>query len=354
MIVRTIIMPVTQKEIAKRLGVSPQAVGFGLRGDGTLSQEMRQRVLHMASEMGYDKFSNNEARILSSQRHGKKVLTGMIAVLRDRDYNGTPLREIPYFTPMLDGIEIEAMNLGLDVAMCSLHGDELPRIIRNEKVDGLIVMTWQEKILQACHGLNMPKVGLLMPGISDHAIEVDDEEGAYLVTKHLLELGHRCIALLGLSVGTPLGRTRSAGYRRAMLEASISKEEHIVEDTLPYITLEQAALATKNLLEKRPDITAIFGMGDWVAIGAMQQVQRDGIRVPEEMSIVGLDDFSGPYNLSPTLTSVSFDFLSMGHRAVQWLHERSTGQDKDFIRMPTEVFPPTLQVRNSSAPPRSK
>lgn len=346
-------MPITQKQIAERLGVSPQAVGFALRGDGTLSQEMRQRVLQMASQMGYDRFSNNEARVLSSQRHGKRAPTGMIAVLQDRDFNGIPLREVPYFTPLLDGIEIEAMQLGLDVLMCPLHQDRMPRLVREEKVDGLIILAWQDQIWEKCRDLEIPKVGLVASGEGDLALEVNDEEGAYLVTKHLLAMGHRKIGVLSIPLSTYLGRTRSAGYRRAMTEAGIDPSEFIINDSLPYVTLDEAAAGAARLLEDHPDVTAIFGLGDMVAIGALQQVQRVGLRVPEDICVVGMDDFSAPYNLSPTLTSVSFAHQKMGRRAVQWLYEITMNGGNKPSKVVREVYPPTLHIRESSSPLRN-
>src|SRR5690349_4332908 len=128
-------MGVTLKQIAAELNVSQPLVTYALNGKPGVSPQMRQAIIETAERLGYNKYSNREARMLAARRHGRRVATGMIALIfpryGDAPWAGdTPWTAVPYFRAMVDGVEYEAGLRGLDLVIAPYrHQDSLPRIV---------------------------------------------------------------------------------------------------------------------------------------------------------------------------------------------------------------------------------
>ena len=346
-------MGITQKQLAEELGLSRVWVSRALNNHPGVPLASRQRVQEVAKRFGYDEYSSRDARALSARRHKKTLVNGTIAVLMENDFHGIPLRAAPYFTPLLDGIEEEAARRKLDVLLCSPRGEQVPRLLNEGMVDGVIVVALYESIWRTCRHLQMPLVSLAEPDAAAHCLEQQDEEGAFLLTRHLVELGHRHIALLSLPTSYRAARLRYEGHRRALDEAGLARRE-MPFVTLPAATPEAGYAALDGLLGAHPDVTAVFCINDWVAQGVLRRARELKLRVPQDLSVAGFNDFPMNYDVPLALTTVGFDRQEMGRRAVQWQQEETenvvAGTDAGALRR--EGFAPRLLVRESTGRPR--
>src|SRR5688500_14425796 len=130
-------MTVTQQQIADRLNISRSWVARALNGYDTVSPEMREKVHAVAKELGYDLGGNQAARAMVAKRYGQKVRNNILAFALAPMLTPSP-RHLPLFTPLLDGMETEAAPMGMDVFAFSMRYDELPRLIRERGVDGVV------------------------------------------------------------------------------------------------------------------------------------------------------------------------------------------------------------------------
>ena len=219
---------VTQKDIAKRVGVTQQSVALALKGNRRVSMDTRRRVEQVAAELGYDRLGNADARALIARRYGKQFKTGIIAVSLTAGM--APMRGIPYFFPIIDGIEKYAGQHGLDIYLW-YHMDDrpIPRLIRDRGVDGVIVVANGHM-----DGLaNGPVTTVSIASGEGNYVASDDREGARIAVHHLAELGHKSIAYFGWDAThegkCEAGAERHTGFRQGMLECGLSVDEKLID-----------------------------------------------------------------------------------------------------------------------------
>jgi LacI family transcriptional regulator len=366
-------MSVTQKDIAERLNISQSQVARALSGRSAgrsaVSAETRQRIEAVAREMGYVFGTNHGAREMAARRHGNRIHTGAIAVLYPT-LEGTSLRQLPFFSPVLDGMESEAVVQGLDIFMCMVRHKEVPRLIRDGGVDGVISISGvapEMRTTQAVYALDIPIVTFQSSAEGAGSVMPDDRGGAYLATRHLIELGHRHIAFLGIEspgyAETCIARLE--GYRDAMREAGIQVRDEWIENSLPYHSTQVGAYCPgcdgcaccrgfDRLLERNPEfLTAIVCYNDPVAMGTVVRARAHGLAVPHDLSVVGFDNTSEQYHFLPTITSVNIQRYEMGQRCVRLLNELIT-HEVHRVGNGTEhqiVFPVNLALHESTAKP---
>lgn len=342
-------MSVTQKQIAERVGISRPMVALALSGHPQVSVKTRERIEKAAREMGYHAGSNREARALIARRFGKRVRTGIIAVLMPMPlFEGVPLTGVPFFAPLLQGIENAALAREQDVLLSSMHGERMPRLIAENGADGVICIgsvNYDLSTLAApavvCNG-HVEGAWTLVP---------ENAKGTRAATQHLLELGHKRIAFLGLPVRPDkTAAERLRGYRDA-LRAANCLDDKLIETNLYGPTLEEGARGFQMLVERKAKFSAIVCFNDLIAMGAMHAARSAGLRVPRDLSVVGFDDVSAEYSCKPRLSSVFFDRAAMGKRAVEIIEE-SFDSGKSIAPAPRrETFAVELRVRASTAPP---
>ena len=336
--------PLTQKQIAEHLGVSRQLVGFALRGEGRMADEVRQQILEVAQRNGYHRYSNSGARTLAARRYGKRAATGMLAVLFEATFDDQPLSEVPFFIPFFAGLETEAIRQGLDLVLCALRPGELPRLVSERQVDGIVSLAAPIETLNALAQLDLPLVSVLYGIEGFPSLQLDNANGARLAARHLIELGHRRIAYLGLEKG--LAAARLSAFRRALDERDLLDETCIVStDGVPSRAVG-AQLMTRLLERHRGadlPFTALACYNDMMAMGAIEVLQTRGLRVPADVSVVGFDDVSLQYSFAPALTSIGFSRQEIGKRAIQRLCQ------SDDAGGP-EIFPVELVQRDSTRP----
>jgi LacI family transcriptional regulator len=266
----------------------------------------------------------------------------------------------PYDGDILHGVEAAAAEVGLDVLICRHCAEKLPRLIERQEVDGVIVLAAGDDVRAQIRELNLPAVNLINEYASFHSISVADYQGIYDAVQYLAGLGHSDIAYIGHLVDPDAGevykasRRRFAGFQAAMRDCGLEAE--YVDTSLDLQNLEVAAAAMEGLWKKsRGKITAVVCYNDILAMGAIRALQQQGVCVPEEVSVTGLDDISRQFAFTPSVTSGFYDRFRLGQRAVeilwnsrpQWLAGKKT-------KLVHEELPVQLAVRESTAPPRTK
>jgi len=354
-------MPVTQKEIAQKLNVSRSLVARALKGYPDVSPETREKIQQAAAELGYDPNTNQAARSLAARRYGLRAKTGIIAVMFPAMMDSSP-RNMPFFMPFFDGMEREAHDLGMDVCLCWVRPGQLPRMIRERSVDGVVALADYPQELLAIKKLQLPLVAYQDHFEGAHCVIPDDRKGTYLATRHLLEQDHRNIGFLGCAVDEHGIKTddnlRLLGYLDALREFGVTPRPGQIETGLAFPQSTElsycqgcnkcAACAgwqsLKNKNRKNP-LTAVVCQNDTIAMGLIDHARQDGVEVPRQLSVVGFDDISQRYHFHPAITSVKFSRYDMGRCAVRLIHEHD-----DAATCRQHVFPVTLVEHQTTIP----
>ena len=340
--------PLTQKQIADELGVSRQLVGFALRGKGRMSDEVRRGILEAARSNGYHQYSNREARSMVSRRYGKRAATGVLAVLFEATFENQPLSNVPFFVPFFEGLETEAISRRMDLVLCPVRPGELPRLVSERQVDGLVCLATPHEFNQRMAQLDLPLVSIFYPVEGCPSLEIDNAGGAALAARHLMELGHKRIAYICLE--RQMAATRLASFRATLDQNGLLDEALIAHtDATPSIATGQKLM--RELLSRghSPELpfTSLACYNDLMAIGAVEVLQEAGYRVPDDVSVVGFDDVSLKYPATPALTSVNFSRQDIGKRAIHLLCQ--TGAESPNANL-NEIFPVELVQRASTRP----
>ena len=332
----------TLNDVARLAGVSSMTVSRVINNSGHIGPETRAKVNQAIVELGY--MPNVLARQLRSKR------TKTIALVLTDITN-------PFFTTIARGVEDTARAQGYAVMFCNTDESEAEeleyvRVLIQRRVDGVLLVpaTDSSGSLQLLHKHGLPVVVLDRHVRSGQVDEVrtDSEAGAYLAIRHLIDLGHRRIAVLTGPADVSTSMDRVAGYRRALAEESLEPDSR-------YILFGEYNDAsgfemTRRILAARPRPTALFAANNFIAFGAIQALREAGLSIPEEMSIAVFDDLPQGWVFDPFLTVVSQPAYEIGRRATELMLERLTGEAPAEPR--TIVLPSELIARRSTAPPR--
>lgn len=332
---------VSLRDIAEHAGVSFQTAGKALNGEGRVAPATRQRILAAAAELGY--VPNTVARSLKtrSTRSIGFVASGLASYV---------------LTPLMRGVEREATAQGYFSIFTLAEGDgahidQLVQQLLERRVDGVVSAA-------IAHQSYAPLIDLLgtVPSVSavsdfgagiPHVVE-DHRQTGRLTAGHLTALGHTEIAAItGDSVWQPLAG-RLGSFAAGIGRADPDWASRLVE--CGSWTAEGGYRAMNTLLDRSPGITAVFVLNDYMAIGAMHALRRRGLRIPEDVSIVGCDDIELTRFTDPPLTSIRISFEDIGAAAVHLLLGRVAGEDGigDGMELPVE-----LMVRESTGPVRT-
>ncbi len=302
---------VSVKDVAARSGVSFQTTSKVLNGKGSVSQVTRARILRAASDLGY--VPNLQARSLVT-RSSRAV--GLIAG-DFSDYN---------LSRFIVGAEREARRQGYAVLVTSIDAEgsggeyALPALMER-RVDGILLAAPQmEEDRAAARALQgtVPAVSLHhVPGGEVSTVGSDHVATGLLATRHLIERGHRVIATIVGTRGRRVTQSRLRGYRLALQEAGLPFDEDLVDDGRWEIA--GALEASIRLLNRRPDLTAIFAQNDTMAIGVLSALRRLGKRVPDDCAVIGCDDIDMAAYTVPPLSTIRVPFFETGAEAMRLL-----------------------------------
>jgi LacI family transcriptional regulator len=334
---------ITIKDVARAAGVSVATVSRVQNSSALVKETTRRRVGEVAERMGYS--PHGAARSLITSR------TNTIGVLLPDLYG-------EFFSEVIRGIDQTAQLHGLHLLVSSSHDDRsaLETAFRSMRgrVDGLIVM-WPEMDETALPSFpaRFPVVLLSSPigprGFD--VITVANYEGAYAMVCHLLDLGHRRIAIIKGVEGNADAAERLRGYRGALASAGLSS---MAVEVAGDFTEESGFRGAAELLQRPVRPTAIFAANDAMAIGALSALRDAGLKVPDDIALAGFDDIPMARYLEPALSSVHVDISALGERAT--LRLLAAVRDKDRHEHRAETLPTTLVLRRScgSAAPASR
>ncbi len=326
----------TIKDVAARAGISYTTVSHVVNGTRPVSDQVRSKVEAAIAELGY--VPSGVARSLRVRA------TGTLGLLLPNASN-------PYFAELARGIEDHAERNGYSVILCNSDDDidkqlRYLRVLLERRIDGLIVATVASDaaFAQALAALRVPLVLVdrSLEGVSADQLRVDHEQGAYMATRHLLELGHRRIVCIGGPASTQVVQLRAGGYRRALDEAGI--EAQAVVDCAFTSPAGHAAAQVLLAGEQRP--TAIFAGNDMIALGVLRAAAERGLQVPQQLSVVGFDDIEVSRYLHPALTTVGQRIGQLGEQAAERLLARIR---KPGLAAEQRLIEPTLMLRESTA-----
>ncbi|MEV6012917.1 LacI family DNA-binding transcriptional regulator [Streptomyces sp. NPDC051976] len=327
----------TIRDVADRAGVSKSLVSLVLRGSDQVRPEKREAVLRAVRELGYR--PNAAARSLSEQR------TRTIGVLLNDLRN-------PWFVDLLDGLNPLLHDNGLHMLLADARlnrrtGQDLAGPFLDLRVDGLLVVgTLPDPAALGTVAERIPVVvagarEAVPPGVD--VVAGDDEQGARLVTEHLISLGHRRIAHIA-------GYGAVGELRRRSFEATM--REHGLADTAlvePSDMTEEGGYRTTVRLLSRPERpTAIVAVNDIASVGALSAAEELGLRVPRDLSVTGYDNTSLSRLRHLWLTTVDNAGHEVGRRAARCLLDRF---DTPSTPGRVHLAPPTLEIRGTTVPP---
>ncbi len=327
---------VTIKDIAKVANVSYATVSRALSGSAEIGEETRERVLRICTEMGYT--TNYVAQSMVMKR---TKLIGLIVASIDN----------PFMAELAYHIEGRARELGYNLMLCnSSHDLELERdvfkLLMGRQVDGIILVpghsesyaTLKEYIKQ------VPTVFMSenLRDLPESYVAVDNYQGTRIGTEYLYSLGHRDILYFGRRKGSMTHQLRAEGYIDMCKELGI--ESTVYQSAFRYSSIDAGNQMAKLLFQKPLKYTAIFAAADSLALGVLKAAEEAGIRVPEDLSVMGFDNITYTGLPKINITTIEQPKKSMGFLAVDMLLEKINDQSAAYSH---RILVPTLIERGS-------
>lgn len=334
-------MTIRMKDIARDLGISQATVSKVLRQHPDIGEKTRQRVLERVKELDYQ--PNSLAQSLVT---GRSCLIGLVA----------PSLLHPFFAEIARGISSAVRAKGYFLVVASseedpeLEKDEISRLL-SRRLDALVIASAATDIEQFDRMDKMAQPYVLidrdMGGLAANFVGVNEVKVGRLATEHLIEMGCRRIAHIRGQDNSP-GRGRYEGYQQALHDRGIPySDDYVVRRTLVDTeTFQQGREAMRLLLERDPKPDAVFCFNDPLAIGAMSSILEAGLRVPEDIALIGVGNLPNDDCLRVPLSSIDQQSNMLGQRAAELV--LSLIESKQKTRARTIILEPTLVVRAST------
>ena len=328
----------TIRDVALQAGVSHQTVSRVINGSPNVATGTRERVLATIGELGY--VPSPMARALISNR------THSIGIVAEDISDQT-------FARWAAGAERAARARGFYLMIGSVEPEDdehgYLRLMLERRVEGLLLARphaardlWDlERLTRA--GVPIVAIGSgRVPGV---VVDVDNRQGGYDATHHLLEQGHRAIATVVGPPEWPSSEARHMGYRKALADAGVSYDSRLVAQAGGW-GLESGRAAVAQLAESRPHFSALFAHSDLIALGAIRELRLAGRIVPRDVSVVGFDDLPVAPYLDPPLTTVHQPMEELGALAATLLLDQLAGE---ATVVGDQLLPAELLIRESVA-----
>lgn len=324
------------KDIAADAGVSIATVSHALRNPGRVADATRKRVLAAADRVGYT--PNRLAASLRTARSGNIVV--IIPDVTDSFNSG-----------IIGAIEKVAHKRGYSVLLGDTQGSvererEFATMTRSRQADGIILMSHRlpfaagtgtlPPIVNGCEFTGDKRVPL---------VAIDDVKAARDATRHLLDYGHRRIAVITGDINSRSSRDRLRGFRQAMKQAGVAPDDHLTVQGAYSLTAGERA--AEQLLQQKRRPTAVFCFSDDIALGCMYTLRRNGFDVPGDVSVIGFDDIPFARYSAPPLTTIAQPTEQIGEACATLLLDRIEG----VMSLATKhILPHRLVLRDSTRP----
>ncbi|MFJ8862399.1 LacI family DNA-binding transcriptional regulator [Streptomyces sp. NPDC102451] len=330
----------TIRDVAARADVSIATVSRVLSGKAAAGSDTFKRVVAAAKDLEY--VVNAHARALVGSGPGSVAIV-------------VPEFTASFFAQVCHGVEQQAAAEGRMCLICSTGGDferemAMVSMMREQGAEAIIVVggavqgpEYEERMIAAAHALDASGGRLVLCGrpslgerVPASVVEYDNEGGSYAVTRHLLSAGHeRILHLSGIPHST-VAENRLKGYRQALADHGIPYDDRLVFRT--EFTRRGGTEAMRQALDSGVDFTAVYAGTDDMAASAMKVMRAAGLRVPEDISIVGYDDLPVASDLHPGLTSVHLPHEELGRTAVRMaLHRNGDARDRQHVVLGTHI-----------------
>jgi LacI family transcriptional regulator len=329
--------PATIKDIARQLNISISTVSRAMRNAPDVNAETRRAVMALSDELSYQP---NRLALSLKQKQTHNI--GVI--VPNLDY---------VLSTMVKGIDEVALEAGYTVMVCQSNesfGREIvnTRRLLDSLVDGFIISVSSEtKVFDHFRKIQekMPMVVFdrVTPFLQAPSVRIDNEDGGFQATEHLIEQGYKRIAILAGPKNLGISNQRCDGYAKALKKYKMKMDEDLIINC--DFNQQYAYLATQELLSmrKRPD--AIFTISDRMAIGAMLAIKEKGLRMPQDIGLVGFNNEPVTSLVTPGISSVDQPAFELGKVAAKLFIERIHNNDMDDVE---EVLKPKLIIRESS------
>ena len=333
--------PVSMADLARELGVSMTTISRALSDHHSIGPATKQAVLKLAKKLNYQ-----PNRMASSLRKGTSTLLGVIV----------PYIEGRFFASVVHGIETAASKAGYSVIICQSNEDVAQErknleTLLSAQVAGILVSV-SRTTLDFRHFDKVRKRGVplvffdrILEGDSVNAVVLNDQEGAFQATRHLLEQGCHRVAHLAGPQHLNIYRNRRQGYLDALQSHGIAPDESLIIDC--DMTLEGGQACTKQLLALPNPPDAVFAAGDSAILGALQVLKSRGLRVPQDVALAGFSNEALTMVAEPNLTSVDQRCEEMGQAAFRLFTDLAAADGTSFSQRQV-VLQPQLFVRESS------
>jgi LacI family transcriptional regulator len=326
------------RDVAERAGLSVSTVSHVINNTRVVSDESRQRVMSAMEELGYR--PNALARSL---RRRKTNTLGMIV----------PDSANPFFAEVARAIEDASFAQNYSVILCNSEGDlekqqAYTNVLIDNRVAGILFVAAGIST-ELVNDLERRRVPLVVvdrevPGVEVDTVMTNHAQGGSLATQHLINLGHRRIACIAGNSEVSPSAERLKGYRRSLEDNNLAHDERlVVKGDFQY---ESGYEATTRLLALEDPPSAVFACNDLMAVGCISAARQLGLRVPDELSVVGFDDVRLASFTNPPLTTIAQPIAEIGELATKMLLERLLDLDTPprFERLDT-----VLRIRRSTA-----
>ena len=325
----------TIRDVAKLAGVAPITVSRVINNDGYISEKTRRKVEAAVLELDY--IPNSLGPSLRSKR------TQTLALVLSDITN-------PFWTTVARGVEDAANKQGYHIIIGNTDEsaekeEEYLLFLMKKQVDGFLFVPASFNVSNTLQKRRVPFVILdrRFPSDQVDSVRCDSVDGAYRLTKHLIELGHRRIAIITGRQDHTTAIDRVEGYQQALNEAHVD----VTQIYWGEYTQQAGYDNTVNILQTAPRPTAIFAANNFIAIGIMRALRDAGLRVPEDMSLVTFDDLPAAITIDAFFTVAAQPAYEMGKQATELLLARLAGNGPEGyqeILLPIEII-----VRKSSA-----
>ena len=331
-------MKVTIYDVAREAGVSIAAVSQVINGKGKISEERRNEIMEVMARLNY------QPSVIASALTGKKTYTIGLLV---------PDISNPFFAEIARAVEDQSHHLGYSLFICSTdnkkeRAERYLALMQQKRVDGMIIGTGMADKSALAHLVkrSVPIVAIAREAnLGTNTVIIDDYIGGGMAASHLLERNHTRVGLLTESDEVSSSRERVRGFRDVWSQAGLALEENMIR-ACGNDLVRDGKLQAGELLRQPHSPSALFCCNDLLAIGALQAVKERGLRVPQDVSVIGFDNTILAEVTDPPLTTVAQPTEMMGKLAVDSLVRRLEGEQTDDERV---VLRPELVIRQSTA-----